>query len=57
MPPTSASSIVSIKTGELFLFHTRLREGIALRIAIGHLQTTERHARRGWELLTDHVDS
>ncbi len=41
------------QTGEVFLSHTRLREGIALRLAIGHLQTTERHVRRAWELLVE----
>jgi len=41
------------QTGEVFLSHTRLREGTALRLAIGHLQTAERHVRRAWDLLVD----
>jgi aromatic-L-amino-acid/L-tryptophan decarboxylase len=42
-------------TGEVFLSHTRLREGIALRLAVGHPQTTERHVKRAWDLLVDHA--
>ena len=41
------------RTGEVFLSHTRLREGLTLRLAVGHLQTTERHVRRAWDLLVD----
>jgi aromatic-L-amino-acid decarboxylase len=39
------------ETGDVFLSHTRLRGRIALRIAIGHLRTAERHVRRAWDLL------
>ena len=39
--------------GDVFLSHTRVREGVALRLAIGHPQTTERHVKRAWELLVD----
>jgi aromatic-L-amino-acid decarboxylase len=42
-------------SGEVFLSHTRLREGLALRVAIGHLHTTERHVRRAWDLLVEHA--
>jgi aromatic-L-amino-acid decarboxylase len=38
-------------TGEVFLSHTRLHDRVSLRIAIGHLDTSERHVRRAWELL------
>jgi aromatic-L-amino-acid decarboxylase len=38
-------------TGEVFLSHTRLHDRVALRIAIGHLDTSERHVRLAWELL------
>ena len=38
-------------TGEVFLSHTRLYDRVTLRIAIGHLDTSERHVRRAWELL------
>jgi aromatic-L-amino-acid decarboxylase len=41
------------QTGEVFLSHTRLREGFALRLAIGHMDTTERHVKRAWELLIE----
>ncbi|HVZ20419.1 MAG TPA: pyridoxal-dependent decarboxylase, partial [Vicinamibacterales bacterium] len=39
-------------SGEVFLSHTRLRGALALRLAIGHLRTSEAHVRRAWELLT-----
>jgi aromatic-L-amino-acid decarboxylase len=42
-------------TGELFLSHTRLNGRIALRIAIGHLNTEERHVQRAWTLLQEHT--
>jgi aromatic-L-amino-acid/L-tryptophan decarboxylase len=41
-------------TGDVFLSHTQLREGVALRLAIGHAQTGERHIKRAWDLLVDH---
>jgi aromatic-L-amino-acid/L-tryptophan decarboxylase len=40
-------------SGEVFLSHTRLRDRMALRLAIGNLRTTERHVRRAWELLNE----
>ena len=43
-------------TGEVFLSHTRLDGRFALRLAIGHIRTTERHVRRAWELLQQHLD-
>src|SRR6185436_15467592 len=30
-------------TGDVFLSHTRLNDRVSLRIAIGHLDTSERH--------------
>jgi aromatic-L-amino-acid decarboxylase len=42
-------------TGEIFLSHTRLHDRVSLRIAIGHLDTSERHVRRAWELLQAHA--
>ena len=39
------------QTGEVFLSHTRLRGRVALRLAIGHLNTTEAHVRHAWDLL------
>jgi aromatic-L-amino-acid/L-tryptophan decarboxylase len=41
------------QSGEVFLSHTKLREGTALRLAVAHLQTAERHVRRAWDLLVD----
>ena len=40
-------------TGEVFISPTRLRGRLALRIAIGHLKTTERHVRRAWDLVVE----
>jgi len=42
-------------TGEVYLSHTRLRGRLSLRVAIGHLDTAERHVRRAWDLLTLHA--
>ena len=41
------------QSGEVFLSHTKLREGTALRVAVGQVDTTERHVRRAWDLLVD----
>jgi aromatic-L-amino-acid decarboxylase len=38
-------------SGEVFLSHTRLDGRYVLRLAIGNLNTTERHVARAWELL------
>jgi aromatic-L-amino-acid decarboxylase len=38
-------------SGEVFLSHTKLDGRYALRLAIGNLQTAERHVARAWELL------
>jgi aromatic-L-amino-acid decarboxylase len=43
------------QTGEVFLSHTQVREGFALRLAVGHLHTSDRHIRRAWELLREHA--
>jgi aromatic-L-amino-acid decarboxylase len=43
------------QTGDVFLSHTRLKGTLALRIAIGHLHTTERHVRRAWDLVVEHA--
>ena len=40
-------------TGDVFLSHTRIHGRIALRVAIGHLNTTEQHVRRAWIVLHD----
>jgi aromatic-L-amino-acid decarboxylase len=40
-------------SGEVFLSHTRLRGRFALRLAVGHIRTTEAHVARAWELLRD----
>jgi aromatic-L-amino-acid decarboxylase len=39
-------------TGEVFLSHTRVDGALVLRLAIGHIRTTEAHVARAWELLT-----
>ena len=38
-------------TGEVFLSHTRLRGQFAIRLAVGHVRTEERHVRRAWDIL------
>jgi aromatic-L-amino-acid decarboxylase len=38
-------------SGEVFLSHTKLDGRYVLRLAIGNLNTAERHVRRAWELL------
>jgi aromatic-L-amino-acid decarboxylase len=38
-------------SGDVFLSHTRLGEVFALRMAIGHLRTTDTHTTRAWDLL------
>jgi aromatic-L-amino-acid/L-tryptophan decarboxylase len=43
------------ETGDVFLSHTRLNGRLALRVAIGHLRTTEVHVRRVWDLLQEHA--
>jgi aromatic-L-amino-acid decarboxylase len=42
-------------TGDVFLSHTRLDGRFALRLAIGHIRTSERHVARAWRLLTEHA--
>ena len=42
-------------TGDVFLSHTRLNQRFALRLAVGHLRTTEQHVARAWELLRTHA--
>jgi aromatic-L-amino-acid/L-tryptophan decarboxylase len=43
-------------TGDVFLSHTRLNGVIALRLAIGHVETRERHVAHAWQLLRQHTD-
>jgi aromatic-L-amino-acid decarboxylase len=43
-------------SGEVFLSHTRLRDKLTLRLAIGNLRTQRPHVRRAWELLTQASD-
>ena len=38
-------------SGEVFLSHTRLEGRFTLRLAVGHIRTTEAHVRRAWTLL------
>jgi aromatic-L-amino-acid decarboxylase len=42
-------------TGDVFLSHTRLNQRFALRLAVGHLRTTEEHVARAWSLLRRHT--
>jgi aromatic-L-amino-acid decarboxylase len=40
-------------SGDAFLSHTRIGGAFALRLAIGHLRTSERHVARAWAVLRD----
>jgi aromatic-L-amino-acid decarboxylase len=40
-------------SGEIFISHTVLQGRFTLRVAIGNLQTTDRHVRRAWELVQE----
>jgi len=42
-------------SGDVFLSHTKLNQMLVLRLAIGHLRTTEAHVARAWELLRAHA--
>jgi aromatic-L-amino-acid decarboxylase len=42
------------RTGEVFLSTARVGGRVAIRVAIGHLRTTEVHIRRAWELTVEH---
>ena len=39
------------ESGEIFLSATRLRGRLTVRVAIGHIRTTEAHVQRVWHLL------
>ena len=39
-------------TGDVLLSQTRLHDRLAIRVAIGHLETAERHVAHAWKLLT-----
>ena len=43
-------------SGDVFLSHTRLNGVLALRVAIGHVDTAERHVARAWQLLREHTE-
>ncbi|MBI4263746.1 MAG: amino acid decarboxylase [Acidobacteria bacterium] len=42
-------------SGDVFLSHTRIDGAFALRLAVGHLRTTDAHVARAWELLRSHT--
>jgi aromatic-L-amino-acid decarboxylase len=42
-------------SGEVFLSHTRLNGRFVLRLAVGHLRTTEAHVARAWAILRTHT--
>jgi aromatic-L-amino-acid decarboxylase len=42
-------------SGEVFLSHTVLNGHFTLRLAVGHLRTSERHVARAWKLLKSHT--
>jgi aromatic-L-amino-acid/L-tryptophan decarboxylase len=42
-------------SGDVFLSTTRIDGRLALRVAIGHLRTTDTHLRQAWQLLQHHA--
>jgi aromatic-L-amino-acid decarboxylase len=42
-------------SGEIFLSHTRINGRFALRLAVGHIRTTEVHVKKAWDLLVDRL--
>ena len=40
-------------SGEIFISHTKLDGRYVLRLAVGHIRTTEAHVRRAWELIRE----
>jgi len=40
-------------SGEIFISHTKLDGRYALRLAVGHIRTEERHVARAWQLIRD----
>ena len=45
------------RTGDIFISQTAIHDRPAIRIAIGHLGTTDQHVRRAWELLIHHANT
>jgi aromatic-L-amino-acid decarboxylase len=43
------------QSGDVFLSHTKLNGRYTLRLAIGHVRTTEHHVRRAFALLREHA--
>jgi aromatic-L-amino-acid decarboxylase len=41
------------RSGEVFLAQTRVRDRLAIRVAIGNIRTSEQHVRRAWQLLRE----
>ena len=42
-------------SGQVFLSHTRINGRFALRLAVGHIRTTEVHVKKAWDLLEDRL--
>jgi aromatic-L-amino-acid decarboxylase len=43
-------------SGQVFLSHTKLDGRFVLRLAIGHIRTTEEHVAKAWSLLQQEAD-
>ncbi len=39
------------RSGEIYISHTKLKNQLTLRLAIGNLKTESKHVARAWELL------
>ena len=44
-------------SGDIFISQTKLKGAYALRVAIGHLRTTDTHVARAWSLIRQAADS
>jgi aromatic-L-amino-acid/L-tryptophan decarboxylase len=43
-------------SGEVFLSHTRLHGRYALRVAVGHIRTHDRHVERAWQVIGEALE-
>jgi aromatic-L-amino-acid decarboxylase len=44
-------------TGKALLSHTKLNDKLTLRLSVGNIRTTEKHARQVWDLLNEQLKS
>jgi aromatic-L-amino-acid decarboxylase len=44
------------RTGRVFLSHTKLGGQFTLRLAVGHIRTTDEHVALAWQVLREEAD-